>query len=196
MTSDVPAIPLDATAARTAARNATVLALASILSKGLLFLWQLILARLLAQSGYGIYGTIGGMMAVAAAFPEFGMGLIVLRDVARRREWAGKTLAATLVMQPLLASVAYLALILAGALLGYDEAIRSLLPLAGLNLFVDLLGNMVHNQLLAREQMVIPSIISIGHIVALVVLVGTALLGGLGLTGLYWATIAAGCLRA
>lgn len=187
---------LDAAAARTAARNATALALASIVSKGALFVWQLVLTRLLTPSGYGIYGTIGGMLAVAATLPEFGMGLIVLRDVAQRRELAGRALSATLVVQPLLAAVAYAALIAAGALLGYEEAIRSLLPLAGLSLFVDLLGNMVHNQLLAREQMVVPSLISIGHILALILLVGAALLGGLGLPGLYGATIAAGALRA
>ncbi len=194
--TDGTAALLDDTSARRAARNAAALAVASIVAKGALFLWQLVLNRLLTQADYGIYGTIGGMMVIAATLPEFGMGLIVLRDVAQRRELAGKTLSATLAMQPLLAAVAYGGLILAGALLGYDQAIRGLLPLAGLSLFIDTLGNMVHNQLLAREQMVIPSIISVAHIGALIALAGLALLGGLGLWGLYWATIAAGGLRA
>jgi len=187
---------LDAAAARTAARNAAALALASILAKGALFVWQLVLTRLLAQAGYGIYGTIGGMLSIAAAVPDFGMGMIVLRDVAQRRDLAGRALGVTLTIQPLLAALAYLGLIAAGWLLGYDETIRGLLPLAGLSLFVDVLGNMVHNQLLAREQMVIPSIIGVAHIGALIVLVGAALLGGLGMVGLYGATLAAGALRA
>jgi O-antigen/teichoic acid export membrane protein len=185
---------LDAAAARTAARNAAVLALASILAKGALFVGQLVLTRLLAQAGYGIYGTIGGMLSIAAAVPDFGMGMIVLRDVAQRRDLAGRALGVTLTIQPLLAALAYLGLIAAGWLLGYDETIRGLLPLAGLSLFVDVLGNMGHNQLLAREQMVIPSIIGVAHIGALIVLVGAALLGGLGMVGLYGATLAAGAL--
>ncbi len=182
--------------ARSAARNAAALAVASIVSKGALFLWQLVLTRLLIQADYGIYGTIGGMLVIAATLPEFGMGLIVLRDVARRTELAGRMLTATLTLQPALALAAYLGLIMAGWLLGYDQTLRTLLPLAGLSLFVDVLGNMVHNQLLAREQMVIPAAISVAHIFLLIGLVAAALLGGLGLTGLYWATIAAGAARA
>ncbi len=190
------AVPIPSDAARSAARNAAALAVASILSKGALFLWQLVLARLLAQADYGIYGTIGGMIAVSATLPEFGMGLIVLRDAAQRRDLAGRLLSATLVMQPGLALLAYGGLILAGVLLRYDESILRLLPLAGLSLFIDLLGNMVHNQLLAREQMVIPASISVAHIFVLIGLVALALLGGMGLPGLYIATIGAGTLRA
>ncbi len=189
-------VPPVRNAARSVARNAAALVVASVASKGVLFLWQLVLIQFLTRGEYGIYGTLGGMMIVAATLPEFGMGLIVLRDVAQRRELAGKTLAATLVVQPLFGLVAYGGLIFSGHLLGYSPEIRALLPLAGLSLFVDLLGNMVHNQLLAREQMIIPSIISVGHIVLLVALVAMALAGGLGLPGLYWATIAAGGARA
>ena len=134
------AVSLQTQDTRRAARNAAALALASIASKGALFLWQLVLTRLLAQADYGIYGTIGGMLVIAATLPEFGMGLIVLRDASQRRDLAGKMLSATLVMQPLLALVAYGGLVLAGGLLGYDEAIRGLLPLAGLSLFIDILG--------------------------------------------------------
>jgi O-antigen/teichoic acid export membrane protein len=187
--------PPVASEARTAARNAAVLTVASIVSKGAQFIWQLVLARLLAQADYGIYGTIGGMLAIAATLPEFGMGIIALRDVAQRRELAGKYLSATLVLQPLVAVLAYAGLYVAGRLLGYDAEILVLLPLAGLSLFLDMLGNMVHNQLLAREQMVATSVIGIVHIATLIILVALALLGGLGLRGLYYGTIAAGALR-
>ena len=194
--TELPAIPLPEARTRSVARNAAALAVASVLSKGILFAWQLVLIRLLTTADYGIYGTIGGMMVIAASLPEFGMGLIVLRDVAQRRELAGRMLATTLVIQPLFALVAYGGLILSGALLNYGPEIQMLLPLAGLTLFLDLLGNMVYNQLLAREQMVTTSIVSVAHIALLVALVALALLGGMGLQGLYWATIAASAARA
>lgn len=194
--SDSFVVPVDAAASRRVARNAAALAIASIASKGALFLWQLVLARLLSQSALGSYFTILGMLAIAATIPEFGMGLIVLRDVAQKRALAGKMLTVTLVVQLLLASVAYGGLILAGLLLGYDEVIHSLLPLAGLSLFIDLLGNMVYNQLLAREQMIVPAVVSVVHVFVQIGLVGLALLGGLGLVGLYGATVAASALRA
>jgi O-antigen/teichoic acid export membrane protein len=92
--------------------------------------------------------------------------------------------------------VAYAGLLLAGLLLGYDDTLRRLLPLAGISLFIDVLGTMVHNQLLARDQMVIPSIIGVVHMFLLILLAGSAVMGGMGLPGLYWATITASSLRA
>lgn len=196
MTADVATDSVSADTTRNVARNAAALAIASIISKGMLFFWQLILARLLTPAEYGIYGTLGGMLVIAAVIPDFGMGIIVIRDVAQRRDQAGQYLTTTFTMQPLLALVAYILLLGAGYLFGYEVEILALLPLAGLTLFADLLGNMVHNQLLAHEQMVIPSIIGVVHIVLLIGLVFVTLTGGGGLVGLYWATIAAALLRA
>ncbi|MEP0764482.1 MAG: oligosaccharide flippase family protein, partial [Chloroflexota bacterium] len=182
--------------AQRAARNATALALSNIVSKGVLFAWQLILARWLGAEGYGIYGTIGALLAVGAAIPDFGMGLIVIRDVANRPQDANRYLTATLTLQPILAALGYVVLMLAAFLLGYDAELRALLAFAALSLLVDALGNMCHNQLLAVERMVIPAAIATGHVIALVVLAGIALAAGAGLWGLYAATLVAGLLRA
>ena len=76
--------------AKRAARNVSVLMAASVISKGALYLWQIALSVLLGPSEYGIYGTVGGMMVTAASVAGFGMGLIVIRDVAREPQKAGK----------------------------------------------------------------------------------------------------------
>ncbi len=183
-------------AAQRAARNATALALSNIVSKGVLFAWQLILARWLGAEGYGIYGTIGALLAVGAAIPDFGMGLIVIRDVANRPQDANRYLTATLALQPLLAALGYVVLTVAAFLFGYDAELRALLAFAALSLLVDALGNMCHNQLLAIERMVIPAAIATGHVIALVILAAIALAAGTGLWGLYAATLIAGLLRA
>lgn len=182
--------------AQRAARNAAALALSNIASKGLLFLWQLALARWLGAEGYGTYGTIGALLAIGAAIPEFGMGMIVIRDVANRPNDANRYLTATLTMQPLLAAAGYVVLMVSAILLGYDTTLRALLALAAVSLLVDALGNMCHNQLLAMERMVIPAIISAAHIAALVLLAGGTLAAGGGLWGLYAATLIAGVARA
>lgn len=182
--------------AQRAARNATALALSNIVSKGVLFAWQLILARWLGAEGYGIYGTIGALLAVGAAIPDFGMGLIVIRDVANRPQDANRYLTATLTLQPILAALGYVVLMLAAFLLGYEAELRALLAFAALSLLVDALGNMCHNQLLAIERMVIPAAIATGHVILLVILAGIALAAGAGLWGLYAATLIAGLLRA
>ena len=181
---------------RLAARNATALAASTVVAKGLLFGWQLILARWLGSDDYGVYGTIGALMSVGAAIPEFGMGLLVLRDVARTPGQAGRYLTITLTLQPLLAVVGYGVLFITALLFGYDADLRALLALAGASLLIDSLGNMCYNQLLAIERMVISAALSAAHIFALVLLAGIALALDGGLWGLYTATIAAGMLRA
>jgi O-antigen/teichoic acid export membrane protein len=79
---------------------------------------------------------------------------------------------------------------------GYDADFRLLLALAALSLFLDVIGNMAHNQLLAIEQMVTTSAILITHILLQIAFAMAALSGGAGLPGLYIATLLAGVLRA
>jgi O-antigen/teichoic acid export membrane protein len=193
---DVPVEGFSSATAKRAARNATALALSNVASKGLMFVWQLMLARWLGTGDYGVYGTIGALLSVGAAFPEFGMGLIVIRDVANRPRDAEHYLSATLTLQPLFAVAGYVVLAVLAVLLGYDHQIRVLLALAAITLLTDTLGNMCHNQLLAMERMVIPAVIATGHITLLVILAGAALALGGGLWGLYVATLIAGSARA
>jgi O-antigen/teichoic acid export membrane protein len=178
------------------ARNVTAIALSTFLARGIQFGWAILLARLLGEAGYGVWGVIGGMISIAATLPEFGMGLIVLRDVARNRALSGAYLSATWVTQPPLAVLSYVLLIGAGLLLPYDTPTRLLLVIAGISLLMDTLGNIGHGQLLAAEQMVITSLIQIAHMSALIAFAFTALLRGGGLPGLYVATVLAGLLRA
>jgi O-antigen/teichoic acid export membrane protein len=195
-TSEVSLVPIEKTDPLVrVARNATALFLSDIVSKGALFLWQLILARWLGAAGYGIYGTIGALMVIGASIVEFGMGLIVVREVARRPRDAPRFLAATLTVQPILAVATYGALQLAAWRLDFDSELRALLSLAALALLINALGNICHNQLIAAERMDLPAAISVVHVLSLVGLAAAALWMGGGLWGLYLATLAAGLIR-
>jgi O-antigen/teichoic acid export membrane protein len=182
--------------ARRAARNAGAIAIASILSKGALFAWQLVLARMIGETHYGIYGTVGGFIAIGSSIVNFGMGPIVIRDVARNPSSAGKYLTATLFMQTLLALVAYLVVNGAAALGSYPGEIRAYLALAAISLMIDILGNMCNDLLLAQERMTASSVIAVGHIILLITLAAVALVAGYGLLGVYMATLVAGVARA
>ncbi len=177
-------------------RNVVAVALATLLARGFQFGWAILLAALLGAEQYGVWGTIGAILATAAALPEFGMGLIVLRDVARHPSQAGRYLTATLAVQPLLAIAAHLALIALSLALPYDTAFRLLLALAAISLTVDTFGNIGYNQLLAAERMVTTSAVMVIHISLQISFAAVALLSGGGLVGVYLATISAGILRA
>lgn len=176
-------------------RNAAAMWTSNIISKGLLFLWQILLARALGAEGYGIYGTIGALLAIGAVVPDLGMGLIVIREAAKRPSQRGRYLAATLSLQPLLAASGYVLLLLVAFVLGYETTLIHLLALAAAGLLVDVFGNMAHNQLLAAERMLVPAVIGVAHVILLMALAGAALAGGGGLWGLYLALLSAGVLR-
>ncbi len=179
--------------ARRAARNVSALVVASVISKGALFVWQLLLFAWLGAHDYGIYGTVGGLMVIAGSVTSFGMSLIVIRDVAREPEKASRYWSAMIFWQTVLALVAYVGINSFSVL--YDDALRGFVALAGLNLFVDLFGNMGYDLLLAREDMLKTSLVEIAHILLRIGLAVLALALGWGLLGIYGAAIASGALR-
>lgn len=177
------------------ARNGLAIGASTWLSKGVLFLWQLMLARQLGAEGYGVYGTIGALLALGAALPDLGMGLIVIRQVAKDHSQADAYLAATVSLQPPLAAIAWLGCLLLASLLGYAGHLQGLLALAGVGLLIDVFGNMAHNQLLAIERMLLPSAIAVAHAALLLLLTGSVLLAGGGLLELYLAILCASVIR-
>lgn len=179
--------------ARRAARNAGALLLSSLISKGALFGWQLILAPWLAPTAYGIYGTIGALLAVGASLASFSMGLIVIRDVARDPQAAGKYGSAALFLQTLFGLAAYIAV--NGFALGYSETIRAFTALAAINLLIDVWGNMGYDLLIAREQMLKTSLVEVVHILCRIGLAAVAIAAGYGLLGVYGAAILTGVGR-
>lgn len=196
MSSTIHSSPISSAEARRAARNAGAIAAASLLSRGLQFGWQLIFTRALGPEVFGIYGTVGGFMQIGGAIVMFGMSPIVIRDVARRPEQAGKYLTVTLVMQTVFGLLSVVILNSAAALGGYGEAVRVFLALAAVNLIVDMFGNVCFDLLLAREQMVMTSIVSIIHVIVLIALAALGLLAGYSLFGVYAGVTVAGILRA
>ncbi len=179
--------------AKRAARNVSALVIASLFSKGALFIWQLILAPWLGIFDYGIYGTVGALISVAGSISSFSMGLIVIRDVARHPEKAGKYWSAMIMMQTVLALVAYVSM--NGFAVGYSDTVRAFTALAGLNLFVDLFGNMGYDLLIARESMLKTSVVEIVHIISRIGLSVLALTLGWGLLGVYLAAMVSGLGR-
>lgn len=181
--------------ARRAARNVSVLIIASFISKGVLFAWQIILSSWLGPFDYGVYSTIIGLLAIAAPVASLGMGLIVIRDVARHPHKTGTYWSAALTIQTILALLAYGGGILAAILAGYSDMLIAYTAIAGISLLIDMPGSLCNDLLLAKERMVATALVDIAHILLRVGLAGAVLLAGYGLMGVYLATIATGILR-
>jgi O-antigen/teichoic acid export membrane protein len=183
------------TEARRAARNAITLIFASFISKGILYGWQIILGNWLGPEDYGIYSTVLSLMAVSSAVVSFGMGIIIIREVARHPERIGQYWAAALFMQTVLALGAYLAALVSGVLAGYSDTIIAFTAIGALSLFIDMFGSQANDLLIAQERMAIASTIDIAHILLRVGLAWLALQAGWGLLGVYVVTIGMGLVR-
>ncbi len=194
MTTEPLPEALSGAAARRAARNAGAIAAARIISSGAQFGWQLILVRALGDAEYGVYGTVGPLFTIGVTITAFAMSLIVIRDVARRPISAGRYLSAALVIQTVLALIAYVGINTAAQT--YGDAIRAFVGVAGISLFIDMIGNLCYDQLIAQERMVVTSIIDVAQVVIRIGLAALALLLGYGLLGVYVVTIVTGIVRA
>lgn len=193
MTTETVPEAFTGAAARRAARNAGAITAARIVSSAVQFLWQLILIHALGDAGFGVYGAVGALFAIGVTITAFSMSLIVIRDVARRPDSAGRYLSATLAIQTVLALVAYVGINAAAS--AYDDVIRGFVAVAGISLFIDALGTMCYDQLLAQERMVTTSLVEVAHIVVRIGLAGLALSAGFGLLGVYVITILTGIGR-
>lgn len=180
---------------RRVARNLSALVVGSLLSKGVLFGWQLVLGNWFSPAEYGIYNTVMSLLSVSTAVVGFGMGLVVVREVARYPHLAGRYWVAMLFVQTAFALLAYVGALGVGVLAGYSPAILAYLAIAGISLWVDLSGNIAYDLLVAQERMVTTAWIEIAHIVARVVVAWLVLSLGGGLLGVYAVTLAAGALR-
>lgn len=190
------AAPVPAAETQRMLRNVGAFTFATIISRGLVFLWQLVLARLLGDAGYGVYGTVGAFFAIGAVISTFGTGAIVTREVARRPRLAGQYLGVTLWLRSGLAVLAWLLLNGLAPLAGFETELRNLLALATVSLLVDTLGTICYEVLLAQERIRTNSLVTVLHTLLVVAFGSLALASGGGLAGLYLATIAAGLARA
>ncbi|MFQ3647613.1 MAG: flippase [Anaerolinea sp.] len=180
---------------RRAARNFSALVAASILSKGLLFVWQIVLGNLFSPYEYGVYFTVLSLMSVTTVLISLGMGIIVIREVARQPQLAGRYWAIALTLQTALSGVAYVLVLVLALLGGYEPVIVALAAVASLSLIIDMFGNVSYDLLIAQERMAVTSLVEIAAILLRVGLAAGALAAGWGLLGVYGATLFSGVVR-
>ena len=188
--------PLQGAEARRVARNASAMAVARILTSALLFFWQIALTNALGDAQFGVYGTINALFVIAASFCNFGLSLIVIREVARNPAHSGKILSTTLFIQTITMGIAFVGMNIVPVVLGYPLDIRALTAVAALSLFADTFASMAYDQLLAHERMVIATVIDLAHIVLRIGISLLVLAAGYGLLGMYIVTVISGSLRA
>ncbi|RJQ47066.1 MAG: flippase [Gaiellales bacterium] len=106
---------------RRVARNISYLFVYQALSRLLGLVINVVLARKLADAGYGRYSVILVVVMIAGMAADFGSANIIVREVSRRREKANQVLASALLLRGLttvMVALAVLVILLAGGVGG------------------------------------------------------------------------------
>jgi O-antigen/teichoic acid export membrane protein len=176
------------------ARNSLIPMAAQLVNKLVDLAFALLVYRLLGPDGAGRYEFAIVLWLYVKTISDFGLGLLATREVARRPASAGQWLGAgvTLRLLMLLATVPLVAALL-GAYAAADRLPVDLLTAAVLLLLSiapAALADSATAIFNAREEMVMPALLTILSTVLKVLLAGAALLAGSGIVGLAGAAVA------
>lgn len=120
-------------------RNTLFLTLSEVFLKIIGFLWIVFLARSLSVELFGRYSFVNSFIAIFSFLPDLGVGLIVIREIAKKRNEASLYLGNSLILNGVLSIVTVLLILSAVFVLNYSSEVALLIGVASLTLFVSTL---------------------------------------------------------
>lgn len=183
--------PISAQVLRGISRNSLFLIGGEFVSRGIGFVYILIVARLLGVEDFGNFSLIVSFVMIATAGVEFGLNRLIVRDLARNPELLRPYLAALLPLRAALALAGYAALIALVWLAGYSARLVALTAVAGLCLLPASIGLIYAAVFHARQQMRYSAASDIVMAVVQAAAGSAALAMGAGLPGVLLAAVGA-----
>jgi O-antigen/teichoic acid export membrane protein len=167
------------------ARNAAVLAAADLTARLASAALVVVAARLLGAEGYGLYATAFTFVLFARMLSRFGVqGVIVVRDVAERKELTNQYLSSAIVLALPPSILIWLVLSPAALALGYDAPLAGLLVVLGASLVGHAVARPAEEVLRAHERMLQVGAVTLGMSLATALSGVALLLLGFGLGAL------------
>lgn len=180
---------------RRVARNISYLFACQAASRLLGLALNLVLARRLADAGYGRYSLILVIVAIAGMAADFGTASIIVREISRRRGESSSLLAATLVLRlvtTLLASTGVIVVVFAA---GVEPEFALPLAIATIAIIPTSLSTAFEAALQGFERMDLSAVADVVFSVALTAVGIAVVVGGGGVTGMTVAYLGASLVR-
>jgi O-antigen/teichoic acid export membrane protein len=174
--------------------NAAALALGGVIAQACLILVEAIVARKLGGADYGVFSTVQAIALTSLHVFEFGMGWKLLEDGARDTRTIGPLLGTTLVLKLALATLVYVALLLALPLAGYATDVVAFFAIFFGYAFAFGLQESLASANAARHQMYINAIYQAATPLAVLVFAVLATRTSASLAQIGWAYLAGGAL--
>lgn len=175
-------------------KNVFVLGISQFISKLLLFVFTVYIARYLKESGFGQYSLVVTIVGFFNIFTDFGLGTIAFREVSKNYTEANKYFNNILFLRICLAVVSFLFLIVTVNLLHYPPTIKLAIYIYGVTLFTTNIIELSTSIFNAFEKMEYIAVLKI-FLSALTLAMGIFVLkSGYGLVALVLISVIAGVL--
>ena len=166
---------------RRIAKNTASLMVADTVSKGLLFLLIILIARNLGDVIFGKYSFAFAFTSLFAVFADFGLSTLTIREVARNREYASKYLGNISLIKFLLSIVTAIFILISINLLDYPSDTILAVYFAGAYVIVNSFSQFLRAFFRAFEKMEYEAVTRITERIILFIAVVSLLYLGYGL---------------
>ena len=116
-------------------RNTSYLFVAEVFLKLLGVLWFIFLARVLTVELLGRYNLVNSFVSVFSFLPDLGIGLVLIREIAKNRNKASSYIGSSLLINSVLAVVTIGVIVITTYMLHYSQPVQVLVCIAAFTLF-------------------------------------------------------------
>lgn len=166
-------------------RNTSYLFISEILIKVLGVFWVIYLAHSFTVLNYGVYNYVTSLIAIFSFLPDFGVGLIVIREIARDKKKSPLYLGNSFILNGALAGVTFIILLFFAALTGAKTGIFPYIILAGITLFFSTIRSVSIFYFDGQEKMQYSALLNLINTFFLIVCAALGVFLGFGLMGVF-----------
>jgi len=178
------------------AKNALSLLTAELVRKTVAFVYIAVAVRYLSVGDFGVYTLIMTFLLFAGFFADFGIEMVVTRDVSKDKTKANMIFSNAVLAMFVTSIISWIAMSLIVIKLGYPQLTRDLIIISGISLVFEGIAQPSRAILKAFEHMEVLAVISSLVSLASAVVGIVALKSGFGLPVLIWIMVGTSFLNA
>ncbi len=167
------------------ARNTTYLTISEIMLKLLGIAWVVFLAHSFSVSEYGKYNLVTSFIAIFSFFPDFGIGLIAIREIAKNNRNSSVYLGNAFFINGFLSLLTFLIIICIAYGVSITSDVSGLIIIAAATLILSTLRSVAIFYFDGREKMQYSAFLNTLNSILLIVFATIGVLLGFGLIGVF-----------
>lgn len=171
---------------RLVAQNTFFLTISEFFLKILGFFWVIYLARALSVELFGRYNFVNSFISLFSFLPDLGVGLIVIREIARNRKKTPEYLGNSFILNGFFALITFVLILVFAKLLNFENKIIWLILIASLTLFFSTLRSVGIFYFDGTEKMSFSAFLNFLNSFLLILFGLVAFVLGYGLSGIFW----------